>query len=100
MSALVIGRLGSVVDAAVAVLREEGFDAVGVTRDGDALRRIGAGGLTAMVIGGGVGWISRRTLRKAAAEHGVAVVQGHVGGRDIVSYVRQQIIPDLRAAGA
>lgn len=100
MTALVIGRMESIVSAAISTLREEGFDAVGVTRDADAVSRISTGTITAMVIGGGVGWGSRRVLRKAAEAHGVTVIQGGLGGRDIVSYVRQQIVPGLRAAGA
>lgn len=100
MTALVIGRRDSIVGAAISVLREEGFDAEGVTRDADAVSRIGTGAITALVIGGGVGWFSRRALRKAAAAHGVTVIQGALGGGDVVSYVRQQIIPGLRAAGS
>lgn len=100
MTALVIGRMESIVSAAISTLREEGFDAVGVTRDADAVSHINTGKITAMVIGGGVGWGSRRLLKKSAEAHGVAVIQGGVGGRDIVSYVRRQIVPGLRAAGA
>jgi hypothetical protein len=100
MTALVIGRMESIVSAAIATLREEGFDAVGVTRDGDAVSHLSTGKITAMVIGGGVGWMSRRALRKAAQAQGVVVIQGGTGGQDIVAYVRQQVVPGLRAAGA
>jgi thiamine pyrophosphate-dependent acetolactate synthase large subunit-like protein len=100
MTALVIGRMESVVSSAVAVLREEGFEAVGVTTDGDAVARINTGKITALVIGGGVGWGSRRLLRKAAEAHGTAVIQGAMGGGSFADYVRGQIVPGLRAAGA
>jgi hypothetical protein len=100
MTALVIGRMESIVGAAVSVLREEGFDAAGVTRNADAVARMGAGRVTALVIGGGVGRLSRRALRKAAAAHGVTVIQGALRGQDIAGYIRGQIVPGLRAAGA
>lgn len=100
MTVVVIGRMESIVSSATTVLREEGFDARGVTGAGDAVSLIAAGGVSALVIGGGVGPLGRRRLRKAAAAHSVTVIQGGLRGRDVRSYVRQQIVPELRAAGS
>lgn len=100
MTVLVIGRMGSIVSSATSVLGEEGFDAQGVTGVGEAVSRIDAGAVSALVIGGGVGWLGRRALRKAAADHGVTVIQGALGGQDVRTYVRQQLVPELRAAQA
>ncbi|MBD0737083.1 hypothetical protein BGM09_28515 [Streptomyces sp. CBMA29] len=90
----------SIVSSATTVLREEGFDARGVTGARDAVSLIGAGGVTALVIGGGVGPLTRRRLRKAAAAHAVTVIRGGLRGQDVRGYVRQQIVPQLRAVGS
>jgi hypothetical protein len=98
MTIVVIGRMGSIVSSATTVLREEGFDARGVTGADDAIGLIDAGGVNALVIGGGVGPLARRKLRKAAGRQSVTVIQGGLRGQDVRAYVRQQIVPQLRAA--
>lgn len=100
MTVVVIGRMESIVSSATTVLREEGFDARGVTGAGAAMALIDAGGVSALVIGGGVGPLSRRRLRKAAARRSVTVIQGGLRGQDVRAYVRQRIVPELRATGS
>ncbi|SFE51063.1 hypothetical protein SAMN05216251_103351 [Actinacidiphila alni] len=99
MTVVVIGRMESIVSSAVTVLREEGFDARGVTGTGAAIELIDGGGAGALVIGGGVGPLARRKLRRAAARRSVTVIQGAMRGQDVRGYVRQRIVPQLRAAG-
>ncbi len=96
MSVLIIGRGRSIVDKAVATLRENGFEAAGVTADEDAVRLLAAGGVGALVIGGGVGPASRERLAGLARPAGAEVIHGRVGRGGIRRYVRRHLIPELR----
>jgi uncharacterized membrane protein len=96
MTTLVVARAQQVIDAVLAVLRGDGFDAEGITADDEALARLAAGDVTTVVIGGGVEPASRRALRQACSTHDVKIIEGALGDRDVTTYVRQEIEPRLR----
>jgi hypothetical protein len=98
MTVLVIGRGPLVVTAVVHALHDHAIEAVGVTTDADATAHLNLGGVTALVIGGGVERRSRQALRRVAEAAGVAVVQGALGSRDVRSYVHDELVPLLRKA--
>ncbi|WP_326598902.1 hypothetical protein [Streptomyces sp. NBC_01803] len=100
VSVLIIGRRRRVVDKAATALRGEGFAAAGVTADEDAARLLAAGGVTALVIGGGVGPVSRERLAGLARAAGAAVIHGRIGFGGVRSYVRKRLIPELRRGPA
>lgn len=98
MSTLVVARGQRPIDAVVAVLRGDGFDAAGTTDDNKALALLQAGGVTTLVIGGGVEQASREALTQAGTACGATVIEGALAGRDVQTYVRQDVEPRLRNA--
>jgi hypothetical protein len=96
MSVLVIGRGAQVVASVVHALHDLAFEAVGVTEDDEATARLRAGGITALVIGGGVNRRARHALQRAARTAEVPVIHGALGGRHVADYVRDELAPRLR----
>lgn len=94
-SILVIGRSQSVVDTVISTLQANRLNAIGVTKDEDAIAHLQSGNIAAIVIGGGVEWASRRQLQKAAVSNGSLVIRGRLGNKDIGSYVQKELIPQL-----
>lgn len=98
MTTLVVARGQRALDAVLAVLHDDGFDAVGTTADDEALTQLEAGGVMAVIIGGGVEEASREALRQVAGAHRATVIEGALGGRDVKTYIQQEIEPRLRDA--
>jgi hypothetical protein len=98
MQVLVLARAQALLDRVVPLLRKEGVAALGTTSDEDAVARLEAGGVTALVIGGGVEPTSRERLRAAAG--GTPVIDGALRGREAEAYVRDELVPALRRAAA
>jgi acetyl/propionyl-CoA carboxylase alpha subunit len=98
MTVLVIGRGPTVVTSVVSALHEHAIDAIGVTTDADATAHLTTGGVTALVIGGGVERRSRRRLTRVAEATGATVVHGALRGREVRGYVRDELVPLLRQA--
>ncbi|MFG3106251.1 hypothetical protein [Streptomyces tendae] len=99
---LVVGREPQVVGAVVgAVVEAVGRHTVatGATRDADALAELAGGGVTLLVVGGGVEGRSRELLRAGAQAHGVPVVESPLRGEEVESYVRREVLPRLTAHG-
>lgn len=96
MSTLVIARGQRRIDAVLAVLRGDGFDAAGTTDDDEALTLLAAGGVTALVIGGGVEQASREALIQTGTACGATVIEGALAGHEVETYVRQELEPRLR----
>ena len=96
MTVLVIGRGPQVVSSVVRALRDHAIESVGVTADLEAKARLEAGGVSALVIGGGVERRSRRALARTAAAAGVPVIRGALRNRDVGTYVRDTLVPLLR----
>jgi hypothetical protein len=96
MTVLVIGRGPQVVASVVHALHDLAFESVGVTEDDEATARLKTGGITALVIGGGVNRRSRHALERAAKTADVTVIHGALGGRDVPDYVRHELAPRLR----
>jgi hypothetical protein len=94
---LVIGREGHVVEAVLPVIRAHGIEAAGATADADAVEALDAGGVSLLIIGGGVEPRSRDTLRSKARSWGAIVVETPLRDRNIDDYVEQEIVPRLRA---
>ncbi|GGL46501.1 hypothetical protein [Nocardia jinanensis] len=96
MKILVVGRIRERVEAALAVLRAEGFDAVGATEDDEATAYIQSASFTDLVIGAGVPRSSRSALRRNAAARGMMVISAKPRQGGIEKYVRGTVIPLLR----
>jgi hypothetical protein len=95
MSTLIVANGRDLIDAALEVLRGDGFEAEGTTSYDNAHARLARGGITALVIGGGVAREARDAFVKSAAERSVTVIEGAMAGRDVASYVREVIEPRL-----
>jgi len=95
LKVLAIGRDQTVVDTAIELLRANGFAAEGVVADADALRALETGEITNLIIGGGVEPNSRAALEQQAAAQHVTVHEAQRGGRSIVEYLNDVVIPTL-----
>ncbi|WP_194832210.1 hypothetical protein [Nocardia sp. XZ_19_369] len=96
MDILVIGRGPSVVASGLELIRAQGFTAHGVTADEDALAALAAGPVGLLLIGGGVESDSSAALKEKAEQHGVAVLEAVRKGRDLETYLREEVFPVLR----
>ena len=99
MTVLVVARLQAVIDRILPLIRAAGLDVEGTTGDDEAVTRLAAGGVTALVIGGGVEDASRKLLHSAAECSEVPVIEGALRGKDPEAYVRDDLLPALRALG-
>ncbi|MEU7142194.1 hypothetical protein ABZ942_22295 [Nocardia sp. NPDC046473] len=97
MDILVIGRGPSVVESGIAQLRAQGFSAHGAIADDDALAALDAEPVDYLLIGGGVESDSRDLLIKKAEQHGVSVIEANRKGRDLETYLQEEVFPVLRA---
>ena len=94
---LVLGRERHLVDASIAVIEENGFRAVGVTRDDDALALLDTGQFAAVLVGSGVEHASRPPVRQHAAPHGTLVLEARrVPMQTVQEHVRHVVVPQLR----
>jgi hypothetical protein len=96
MTVLVIARAQPVLDRVLAQLAKAGIDAAGTLSDDEAIGRMDAGGVTALVIGGGVEAPSKQRLRATADAKSARIVEGALQGRDPETYVREVLLPALR----
>lgn len=96
MRILIIGRGANTVNGAVARIGEYGFAAEGVTTDDAAADGLDTARFGVLLIGGGVERESRARLKEHAARCGVTVLEGRRNGRDIDSYLREEVVPFLR----
>jgi hypothetical protein len=71
----ILGRHRSMLDAALALAAQRGFDARGTTADDEALAWVATGEIAALSIGGGVENASRARLLTACAQAGVKAVE-------------------------
>ncbi|MFE8949788.1 hypothetical protein [Streptomyces sp. NPDC007856] len=98
MHILILDRDRPLIDRVASLLRQQGFDVTGVTRDEEAVARLETGAVDGLVIGGGVPEESRSDLRTAAEERHIPVVEGALPGKDPEVYVRDELGPQLREA--
>ncbi|MFI6042368.1 hypothetical protein ACIA8C_12085 [Nocardia sp. NPDC051321] len=96
MDILVIGRGPSVVESGIAQLRAQGFSAHGVLADEDAVAVLDTDPVDFLLIGGGVESDSRALLIKKAEQHGVSVIEANRKGRDLETYLQEEVFPVLR----
>jgi hypothetical protein len=80
----------------VPLINAGGVTARGTTDDADAVSMIEAGGVSTLVIGGGVEPASRHRLKASADLKGVRVIEGHASGKDAQTYVREELLPLIR----
>jgi hypothetical protein len=93
---LVLGRERHLVDVSTAIIEQNGFRAVGVTADEEALALLDTGDFIAVLIGNGVEPGSRPLLRAHASPHGTAVFEARrVLGQTVHEHVRQVVVPHL-----
>ncbi len=71
----ILGRHRAMLDAAMGLARERGFEALGTTEDAEALAWIDSGRIDALSIGGGVEAGSRAILLTACADAGVVALE-------------------------
>jgi hypothetical protein len=96
MNVLVLGRERHLVDASTSILAENGFRAVGVTRDEEAFALLDRGEFVAVLVGSGVEYESRLPVKQHAAPHGTAVLEARrVFGQTVQDHVRHVIVPQL-----
>ncbi len=95
---LIVAREQTVIARVASLLRQQGFDASGVSSDEEAVARLESGAVEGLVIGGGVPRESRRRLRTVAEGRRVPVVRGALAGKDPEVYVRDELAPQLRVA--
>jgi diphthamide synthase (EF-2-diphthine--ammonia ligase) len=98
MTVLVIAREQAVLDRVLPLLRQGGIEAASTTSDEEAVRQLEAGGVAAVVIGGGVQEPSRQHLRSVANRKGIRVIDGALRGKDPEVYVRDELLPALQRA--
>ncbi|MFI6171531.1 hypothetical protein ACIBCN_32470 [Nocardia sp. NPDC051052] len=96
MDILVIGRGPSVVESGIAQLRAQGFSAHGVLADEDAVAVLDTDPVDFLLIGGGVESDSRALLLEKAEQHGVSVIEANRKGRDLETYLQEEVFPVLR----
>ena len=95
---LVLGRERHLVDASTAIIEENGFHAVGVTQDAEALALIDSGHFVAVLLGSGVEPASRPPVREHAAARGTAVLEARrVLTQTVQDHVREVIVPHLHS---
>ena len=70
MKVLLVGRHQAMMDTALSVLHNAGFEATGALTDDHALREIASGIFRVVTIGGGVETASRERLKSAAKQNG------------------------------
>jgi hypothetical protein len=101
MKVLILGRERSLVDSSVGILEQNGFEAVGVTRDQEAFAQLDTGEFGAVVVGGGVGLLTRPLIKRHAAPHGTEVVEAkRVRMQSVEEHVAEVIVPRLRELSA
>jgi hypothetical protein len=101
MKVLILGRERQLVDESVAIVERNGFEAVGVTRDEEALTQLDTGEFRAVVVGGGVGRESRPLIKQHAAPHGTEVLEARRGFmQSVQDHVAKVIVPRLRELSA
>lgn len=97
MNVLVLGRERHLVDASTAIIEENGFRAVGVTQDDEALALLDTGQFAAVLVGSGVESASRPPVKLHAAPHGTVVLEAQrVSMQTVQEHVRDVIVPQLR----
>jgi hypothetical protein len=96
MTVLIVAREPAVLGHIVSLVGKAGIDARSTTNDDDAIAQLEAGGVTSLVIGGGVEEASKQRLRSVAARTTTDVVQGALRGKDPEIYVRDELLPALR----
>lgn len=93
---LVLGRERHLVDASTGIIEANGFRAVGVTADEEALALLDTGQFSAVLVGSGVEYASRPPVRQHAAAHGTTVLEAQrVPGQTVQDHVRHVIVPQL-----
>ncbi|EIV93559.1 hypothetical protein [Frankia sp. QA3] len=94
---LVLGRERHLVDASIAIITENGFQAIGVTRDEEAFALLDTGQFAAVLVGSGVEFASRPPVKRHAAPHGTVVLEARrVPMQTVQEHVRDEIVPQLR----
>ncbi|MER6771010.1 hypothetical protein ABT389_14810 [Streptomyces bacillaris] len=100
MRTLVLGRTPARVAAVLATLREDGFDAEGVSTDEEARKLLETEEFGVLIIGGGVGPDSRATIKELAARHRVRRVIDGALAAPFDAYVRREFEPLIRETAA
>ncbi|GEC08045.1 hypothetical protein SSP24_57000 [Streptomyces spinoverrucosus] len=98
MRTLVLGRTPARVTAVLATLREDGFDAEGVSTDEEARKLLETREFGVLIIGGGVGPDSRAAFKKLATEYQVRRVIDGALTEPFDVYVRREFEPLIREA--
>lgn len=96
MTVLVVARAQPMLDRVLSFIGKAGLDVAGTLSDDEAIRRLEGGGITALVIGGGVDEPSKQRLQAVAERNGARVVAGALRGKDPEAYVREVLLPALR----
>jgi len=99
MTVLIVARGKPLIDQAVSLINAVGVPAGGTTDERLAVAKLETGDVSTLIIGGGVPSEARHRLEASASRHGVHVIEGDArGGKDLDSYVREEILTALRRA--
>lgn len=71
----ILGRHRAMLDAAMGLARERGFEALGSTEDAEAMAWVASGRIDALSIGGGVEAESRAMMLAACADAGIVALE-------------------------
>ncbi|MET7451681.1 hypothetical protein ABZT03_07255 [Streptomyces sp. NPDC005574] len=100
MRTLVLGRTPARVSAVLATLRMDGFDAEGVSTDEEARNLLESGEFGVLIVGGGVGPVSRAAIKEFAGKHRVRRVIDGALAEPFDAYVRREFEPLIREAAS
>ena len=96
MTVLIVARSKPLIDRMVSLINANGVAAGGTTYDDHAVSKLEAGDVSALIIGGGVEQASRLRLQELANRKSVRVIEGALRGKDLETYVREELLPALK----
>jgi|SRR5215469_5433678 len=95
MTVLVVARGERIIDRMISLMDADGITAEGTLDDDDAVSKIEGGGISTLIIGGGVEPPSRERLKAFASRNSVRVIEGELGGTDPETYFKEELLPIL-----
>jgi hypothetical protein len=97
MSILIVAEDQALIERIVPLIRAEGLAVEATTRDDQAVGALEAGSVSVLVIAAELKEHSRSQLRVTAERHSISVVERAARGDDPEAYVREELVPALRA---
>lgn len=99
MKILILGRLQNIMDNVLAIIRNGGFEALGVLTDEAAFQHLLSGEFNAIIVGAGVGADTRKKIHSIAVENEIKVIEVERGDKINEDYYQDEILPQLVKKG-